>query len=75
MDVCEHIVFLCAHLFACLCELMVIYIFEFAYVALCLFMPVCLCTHTPLVCLSAPVTLFVCLWSVLEWNMNILPLS
>ena len=37
-----------------------------AYVACCLFMPVCLCAHTPPVCLSAPVTVFVCLWSC--WN-------
>lgn len=43
-----------------------IYIFEFAYVAWCLFMPVCLHTHTPLVCLSAPGPVFVCLWSC--WN-------
>lgn len=34
--------------------------------ALRLFMPVCLCTPTPPVCLSAPVTVFVCLWSC--WN-------
>lgn len=64
MDVC--------FVWACICilvrayECIYIYIFEFAYVAWCLFMPVCLCAHTPLVCLSALVTVFVRLWSC--WN-------
>lgn len=62
---------------------MSIYIFEFAYVALCLFMPVCWArmhahTHTnahascvfvcSCYCVCVPVV-------VLEWNTDILPLS
>lgn len=64
--------FLCEHLFACYCELMSIYIFEFTYVALCLFMFVH--THASCVVVCSRNCVFVLVVG-LEWNMDILPPS